>query len=278
MAEGPRDPSGPTWKLSVTDLSQWVSQNQCGKFVRLTSNAQLGDPSRDLLGQELVTQSGLTEAEARCSTVDPAYQEAGRQMELLVSNGLHTFAPSAPYLDDPPQPGYTSSQTPWSSFMQLLQRAHPPPEPRDLPAAGRAHSPDTVGCWAAEVQLRCIPVPGSPVELSGRADFVVLLWRGGRPVLRIVECKASSDMQTKFEVQVVCYVAMVQQLLRAAGQVEIGGRRWAPEGVAVECALCVKGVGRQQRQRAAEGCGDLDGLTGPPLPSERVGLDSQHNP
>ncbi len=264
MAEGPPGTPGSIWTLSVTDIAQWVSQAQCSKFVRITSNLQQGDPSRDLLGQELLTLCGLTQAEASCQTVDSAYKQAGRHMEVLVSTGLRTFAPDAPLLDS----GHTS----WDSFMALLQRATPPPEPATLPA-DPTHTPDPVGCWASEVQLRCVPVPGSPVELRGRADFIVLLWRGGRPVLRIVECKASKDMQTKFEVQVVAYVAMVQQLLRAAGQVEVGGRRWAPEQVAVECALCVKGQGRWQRQRATEGRGNLDGLTGPPLPGDQVGPD-----
>ncbi len=253
-----------SWPLSVTDLANWVSQQQCSRYLRLV-NLSCDAALHELQGQELLASCGLTPSEVRGRSVDPAFQESGAQLEQEVFSGLRALFPAAPYLSV--RPGATHG-TPWTSFLALLQDAASPAD-----AARDATTPPiSVGCWAAEVELRCKPVAGSPVELSARADFLILLWREGRPVLRVVECKASSSMRTEYKVQVVAYRAMVRQLLREAGHVEVGGRRWDAEEVAVECALCVRGIGRQRRQQAAEGRGGLDALTGVLLCDDEVSI------
>ncbi|KAG2499040.1 hypothetical protein HYH03_003225 [Edaphochlamys debaryana] len=117
-----------------------------------------------------------------------------------------------------------------------------------------APTPSPVGCWAAEVVLRGRPTPDAVVSISGRADFVILLWRDGRPVLRVVECKASLQPQTKFLIQLVAYKLLLTRLLAEAarangGWVVIGGRRWAPpaEGGGVKEGL------RQAAEAGVEG-------------------------
>ncbi|WP_018148019.1 AAA domain-containing protein [Henriciella marina] len=49
-------------------------------------------------------------------------------------------------------------------------------------------------------------------EVSGRMDFVLLLWRDGRPVIRVVEAKASRKDQTYQRIQAACYLLMTQQV------------------------------------------------------------------
>lgn len=51
--------------------------------------------------------------------------------------------------------------------------------------------------------------------LSGRIDFVVLLWREGQPVLRLVECKASRRDRTYHRIQVALYRLLLEQQLEA---------------------------------------------------------------
>ncbi|WP_410814340.1 AAA domain-containing protein [Micromonospora sp. 067-2] len=49
--------------------------------------------------------------------------------------------------------------------------------------------------------------------LEGRADFLLLLWRAGKPVLRIVECKASRRDRTYQRLQVALYGRVLKQSL-----------------------------------------------------------------
>lgn len=51
-------------------------------------------------------------------------------------------------------------------------------------------------------------------NIRGRADFLLLLWRDGEPVLRVVECKASRRDRTYHRLQVTIYRMLLQQLLR----------------------------------------------------------------
>ncbi|MFC9002686.1 AAA domain-containing protein [Streptomyces microflavus] len=50
-------------------------------------------------------------------------------------------------------------------------------------------------------------------EVEGRADFLVLVWRSGRPVLRVVECKASRRDRTYQRLQVAFYALMIKARL-----------------------------------------------------------------
>jgi len=61
--------------------------------------------------------------------------------------------------------------------------------------------------------------------LSGRMDFLVLRWRDGVPVLRIVECKASRRDKTYHRIQLAAYRTMVGDHLERHG-LEVGGARY----------------------------------------------------
>jgi len=73
--------------------------------------------------------------------------------------------------------------------------------------------------FAREVEIRA-SIEG--FHVSGRIDFLLLLWRNGSPVLRIVETKASRKDQTYQRIQIACYSLMIEKLL-AEAQVEVSG-------------------------------------------------------
>jgi hypothetical protein len=66
--------------------------------------------------------------------------------------------------------------------------------------------------------------------LSGRMDFILLMWKDGRPHLRVVECKASRKDRTYHRIQLSTYVALVRQAA-AAGELSAGGNVLSPNDV-----------------------------------------------
>ncbi|GIL46524.1 hypothetical protein Vafri_3521 [Volvox africanus] len=226
----PAGVSEATIQLSVTDVASFVGLRQCGRYLRLTVARNATEITTD-------TQDALNNYSV---SIDGALAAAGRQLEVHVAEELERRAPDAPYVN-PCRPKEAS--TPWQVFLDLLSRA---PNP----------SSGYLGCWAAEVVLQGRPAVDSVLSLSGRADFIVLLWRSGRPVLRIVECKASTEPQTKYIVQLVLYRMLLLRLLSEAaaannrrGCVCIGGLEWSVPGrqaahgvsaLEVECLLRTK--------------------------------------
>lgn len=53
-------------------------------------------------------------------------------------------------------------------------------------------------------------------QVTGRMDFLLVLWDRGTPRLRIVEGKASRKDRTYHRIQLAAYVLMLQQMLRKA--------------------------------------------------------------
>lgn len=73
-----------------------------------------------------------------------------------------------------------------------------------------------------------IEVEGAAFTAAGKMDFVIVLWRSERPILRIVETKASRRDKTYHRIQIATYRLILDHLLRkepllVAGQ-EIGPR------------------------------------------------------
>jgi predicted RecB family nuclease len=67
-------------------------------------------------------------------------------------------------------------------------------------------------------------------DLSGAIDFVVLLWEGLLPILRLVETKAARRDRTYQLIQVAIYGLLVGAALTALPLV-VGGARLAPVAV-----------------------------------------------
>ena len=83
-------------------------------------------------------------------------------------------------------------------------------------------------------------------EVEGRIDFVLVLWRHGRPLLRIVEGKASRKDRTYQRLQVAAYVMIVRQLA-AARLITISGIRIDAndvEGVVARHGILTRPEGR----------------------------------
>jgi hypothetical protein len=72
-------------------------------------------------------------------------------------------------------------------------------------AARLAECPNNAQAFAREVSIRGRI---GAFEVEGRIDFVLVLWRQGRPVLRIVEGKASHKDRTYQRLQVAAYVIL----------------------------------------------------------------------
>ena len=83
-------------------------------------------------------------------------------------------------------------------------------------------SPIGIDTYAREVEMeRAV----GEFVLSGRMDFVILRWRDGGPVLRIVECKSSRRDKTYHRIQLAAYRIMVGESLKGQGLV-IGGKAY----------------------------------------------------
>jgi hypothetical protein len=65
-------------------------------------------------------------------------------------------------------------------------------------------------------------------QLTGQADFLVLYWRKGEPILRLVETKASRKDRTYHRIQVATYHLLLTQELKR-NPLEIAGRKVKPE-------------------------------------------------
>ncbi|MFE9990341.1 AAA domain-containing protein [Streptomyces sp. NPDC005381] len=83
-------------------------------------------------------------------------------------------------------------------------------------------------------------------DVEGRADFLVLLWQDGRPVLRVVECKASRRDRTYQRLQVAFYALLIKERL-ATNPLTIAGERLDPERV--ECVVARIDAETNERQQ-----------------------------
>lgn len=81
--------------------------------------------------------------------------------------------------------------------------------------------------FAREIKISG-PIGGFLVD--GRMDFVMALWRGGRPRLRIVETKASRRDKTYHRIQIASYKLIIGRMA-AEGRIVIGGFRIGPDEV-----------------------------------------------
>jgi hypothetical protein len=69
-----------------------------------------------------------------------------------------------------------------------------------------------------------------PFEVSGRIDFILVLWDRGTPRLRIVEAKASRKDRTYHRIQLAVYLLILRQHLQGA-PLMIAGRDLGPDAI-----------------------------------------------
>lgn len=190
-------------RLRVTELGEFIRFHSCERRFKL------GFDNRALAKQ-------LPFAERLFSSLDPVLQAVGRLREdewersLRDSAGLTALSDYAAQHEDPEH----SKAIPWSVFVD---------QAKQLKSGEQAYA-------------REVKVEGSlgAFHIEGRIDFVIVLWRGGQPYLRLVECKASRRDRTYQRVQLGAYLLLVEQFLETLG-LEIAGTRVGPENI--ECVV-----------------------------------------
>src|SRR5207244_3077216 len=83
-----------------------------------------------------------------------------------------------------------------------------------------------------------------------RVDFVLLLWEGDRPRLRLVECKASRKDRSYQRVQACLYKIIVESLLQGPTPLVVGGRRVRADDV--DCVVARIDEETNESQRILE--------------------------
>lgn len=175
------------WSIRATDLGEFIRYKSCERRFRLAYN------NRALARQ-------LPYAARLFAGLDPVLQAHGKKREAewehyLQKLGLENLVQT--------QNAETEAQSvQWDDFLDMLSKLG-----RDKNA-----------------YVRELSVKGSfgSFHVEGRIDFAIILWRNGKPKLRLVECKASRRDQTYHRAQLSIYKLMVSQLVANTGRVPVG--------------------------------------------------------
>lgn len=172
----------PLLSARVTDIGEYIRHRSCQRRLRLAHE------NRALYAQ-------LPFARRPFHVLDPVLMEAGKRREEQWATTLRDAG--FKQLHHP-----SVDEVAWHKLRHGLE---------SLAAEDRA--------FAREVAL-----DGriGAFSLTGRIDFIVILWREGQPVLRLVECKASRRDRTYHRIQVVLYKILLEQQLQRAPVVIAG--------------------------------------------------------
>ena len=187
----------PRPTVRVTEIGEYIRHHSCERRFKLDHDGRR--LTKDL--PFFFTLSG---------TMDPVLAEAGRRREREWESCLQAagLADLCRYGERPGE-----EATPWDLFAQRCAEVRP----------GQA-------AYGREIE---VGGGAGAFHLSGRIDFVLLRWDGERPVLRLVECKASRKDRTYQRVQLALYRMLVRPLLDRP--LVIGGRAVTPD--AIECVV-----------------------------------------
>lgn len=186
-------------KIRVTEIGEYIRHHSCERRFKLEIN-----------GRQLARQ--LPFAERLFNALDPVLQEAGREREASWERSLQAGGLSdlTGYGDRPD----ANKSTPWEEF-----------------AAAAGSLPKGEDAYGREVT---ISAPLGAFHVEGRIDFVLVLWTGDRPRLRLVECKASRRDRTYHRIQVAVYRMLVRHLVECHS-LEVAGVTLRPEDI--ECVV-----------------------------------------
>jgi hypothetical protein len=204
----------------VSEIGEFVRHQSCQRRFKLDSN------------RRKLTRR-LPFAERLFNPLDYVLSARGKEQENrwqqeLDDAGFTQIAPHMPNVED--SGGFPS----WDDFAAALAglAAEEAAYGREIKLAG------TLGAF----------------DVEGRADFLVLMWRDGHPVLRVVECKASRRDSTYQRLQVAFYALMIKNRL-AECPLTIAGERL--DAVDVECVVARIDEESNERQRILD-LGPLD--------------------
>jgi len=190
-------------ELRVSEIGEYIHHNSCARRFKLEINGRE-------LGRSIPFFDRLF------NPLDPVLQETGRKREDEWATQLND---EGFLLLQPPKPGETpdgkqSSQITWEQFGVELKR---------LPEGSNA--------FAREIEIE-----GNlgAYQVKGRIDFVLLLWRNGKPYLRIVEAKSSRKDQTYHRIQVCIYKLLITRALEEQ-PLDISGHKLTAEDL--ECIV-----------------------------------------
>ncbi len=171
-----------------------IRVSEIGEFIRFRScerRFKLGLSNRALA-------RAVPFSERLFNSLDPVLQAVGEEAEdkwerALAAQGVGTLGAE-------PDPDHGTVR--WAAFETAIASATPGVAVycREVQLAGR------VGCF----------------DVEGRMDFVVLVWDGDVPRLRIVEGKASRKDRTYHRIQLATYLLLIRQRLAAAPLIVAG--------------------------------------------------------
>lgn len=190
--------SSPPLSIRVTEIGEYIRYRSCERRFKLEYNNR-------------AIASELLFAERLFNTIDPVLQEAGKQREnswelSLQNRGLTDLTNFSAH----PEP----VSTVWSEFATSLS---------SVPVGNSA--------YGREISLHANL---GAFGINGQLDFIVVLWNGSQPRLRIVECKASRRDRTYHRIQVTLYRMMLGRILESHPLL-IGGYRITQQDV--ECVI-----------------------------------------
>lgn len=222
----------------VTDIGEYVDKKCCGRNFKLRLN-------RGKIARRFPFYGTVR------SPLNPILATSGRLRERELREALTERMRCIN-----PADGEIEQDMSWAGFMMALSNLEEGEE-----------------CFAQEVE---IARPSGAFNLSGRMDFVILRWRDGCPVIRIVECKASRKDKTYHRIQLAAYKMMVEEALSEAPAV-IAGRTW--DDVILEAVVARIDGGTRRVQDAltmppldlSVEIGDLKHLVAPGGPLARIG-------
>jgi hypothetical protein len=166
--------------VNVTQIGEYVRHHACERRFKL-----------DVEARTLVNT--LPYHATVFNALDPVLREKGRESEdaweeSLKKQGLKDLTRYAKRPAD-------NKPTPWADFLAAVKGVTPGQQ-----AYGREIT---------------IEVDFGPFQLAGRIDFVLVLWDGDKPRLRLVECKSSRRDRTYQRLQVAIYRRMARARLVA---------------------------------------------------------------
>ncbi len=195
----------PKPRIRVTELGEFIRHNSCERRFKLEYNARN-------------EATKLPFAARFFNSIDPVLEEAGREHEkrwedYLKRSGL---ADVTGFSSKPAATPHKDKKTEWSDFASRINAIN-------LTNGQMAYG-------------REIAVSGSigAFDVDGRIDFVIVMWRDGRPRLRLVESKASRRDRTYHRIQVTVYRMLVSQIL-SSYPIFVAGVSLTPDDI--ECVV-----------------------------------------
>jgi hypothetical protein len=168
------------YPVRVTEIGEYIRHNLCERRFKL-----------EFRNREIANQ--LPFAARFYNPIDPVLQATGEDRENQLAHELvlagFSFITQQHY-----NPNNRPAQHPtWDNFLE---------EATSLRLGQNAFAREVV-----------VEATTGAFHITGRIDFLMLIWRNGQPVLRVVEVKASRRDKTYHRIQVALYRMLIRRLI-----------------------------------------------------------------